>query len=227
MSFVVVALGAVVAFAFLGGGEGDDGKEGGDNPSGCGLEPVGGADARTYEGPPQMALEDGVDYSATVRTSLGPISMDLLEDDAPETVNNFVCLARDNFYDGLTWHRIEEDLVIQGGDPQGTGAGGPGYSIPDELPQSPDVYTFGAVGMANSGPDTGGSQFFIVVRDPSPEGGYEPAGFPPNYSVFGQVDLEDDASVETLQTIATQKTKPGTPEPVDPITIESVEIFEQ
>ena len=207
------------------------------NPStaACGADaPDEEANPKTYDSPPEMSLEDDVDYGAVVTTSCGDFTMDLLEDDAPKTVNNFVFLARDGFYDGLKWHRVEKDLVIQGGDPEGTGQGGPGYSIPDELPDSPKDYTFGAVGMANSGPDTGGSQFFVVVRDPDPKGGFKPAGFPPAYSIFGQVDPEDDESVATLKAIADvpiqQLQDPGTGQPSTtpekPVFIESIEITE-
>ena len=185
---------------------------------------------KSYDRPPRTVLDEDTDYSAVVTTSKGDIAMDLLEDEAPATVNNFVCLARDDFYEGIVWHRVEKDLVIQAGDPQGTGQGGPGYQIQDELPQDPNAYTFGAVGMANAGPNTGGSQFFIVVHDPDPKGGFEPAGFPPSYSVFGQVSTDDEDSVATLTRIANAKVaggnSPQASQPVDPIVIESVEIEE-
>ena len=178
-----------------------------------------------------MTLEKDVDYGATISTSCGDIEMDLLEKEAPITVNNFVFLAEEGFYDGLEFHRVEQNSIIQGGDPTKTGRGGPGYEIPDELPKSPKKYTFGTVGMANNGPGTGGRQFFIVVHDADPEDGYEPAGYRPHYSIFGRVDPNDAASVETLTTIALQETKTSNDpsiatQPVAPIYIESIEIIE-
>lgn len=227
-ALVVVAV--VVGFGlFSGANEGGDGgggaAAGGD---GCFESP---AQDKRYSAPPEMSLEDGVDYKAVIQTSMGDIRMDLLEEDTPQTVNNFICLARDGFYDGLTFHRIEKDLVVQGGDPEGTGAGGPGYAIGDELPQGQkNPYVFGTVGMANSGPNTGGSQFFIVVHDPDPKGGFEPTSFPPNYPVFGKVDPTDEESVATLEKIANAKvrggTSPNAAQPVEPIIMETIEISE-
>ena len=102
-------------------------------------------------------------YRATITTDSGPIVMDLDPKLAPNTVNNFVGLARDGYYDGLTFHRVVPEFVIQGGCPEGSGRGGPGYKFADEPVKS--KYTLGAVAMANSGPDTNGSQFFICIDD--------------------------------------------------------------
>lgn len=182
-----------------------------------------------------MALEQGVDYSAVIATTCGEITMDLLEDKAPQNVNNFIFLAREGFYDGLTFHRIEQNSVIQGGDPEGTGHGGPGYTVPDELPETPKVYKFGTVAMANEGPDTAGSQFFIVVHDDDPAGGYDPVGYRPSYTLFAAVDPNDEESVATLTDpntgISTQDTKVGddptiATQPISPVFIESIEILE-
>lgn len=223
---ILAIVAVVVGFALFSGGD----EEGGETAAGgCWPDSARGP-GKSYSQPPQMVLDDGVDYAATVETSEGSFEMDLLEEETPLTVNNFVCLARDNFYDGLIWHRVEMDLVIQGGDPQGTGQGGPGYAIEDELPQGPDVYTFGAVGMANSGPNSAGSQFFVVVTDPDPKGGSDPAGFPPSYAVFGRVDPEDARSKKTILAIANVEVGGGGgPEgtmPVQQVTIDSVEIEE-
>ena len=182
-----------------------------------------------YSEAPPMTLDKDIDYGAVVSTSCGDIEMDLLEKDAPITVNNFVFLAEEGFYDGLKFHRVEQNSIIQGGDPEETGRGGPGYGIPDELPKNPKKYTFGAVAMANNGPGTGGSQFFVVVHDADPEDGYEPAGYRPYYSIFGLVDPSDVASAETITTIAMQETKTSddpsiATQPVRPIYIESIEI---
>ena len=114
---------------------------------------------------------------AVISTDKGTIEFDLYADKAPKTVSNFIYLTEKGFYDGLTFHRVVPDFVIQGGDPTGTGSGGPGYKFPDE-PVVGD-YKAGTVAMANSGPDTNGSQFFICLKD-------QPT-LPKNYNLFGQV----------------------------------------
>jgi cyclophilin family peptidyl-prolyl cis-trans isomerase len=113
--------------------------------------------------PPEHEIDDNAIYRVTIATDRGTISMELDPQLAPNTVNNFVALARRGYYDGLTFHRVVPEFVIQGGDPDGTGRGGPGYRFADE-PVRGD-YTLGAVAMANAGPDTNGSQFFICVDD--------------------------------------------------------------
>jgi cyclophilin family peptidyl-prolyl cis-trans isomerase len=158
-----------------------------------------------------------VDYRAIIETSCGTIEMDLFEDEAPVTVNNFVFLAREGFYDGLTFHRIEPTFVIQGGDPQGTGAGGPGYEFEDELWAKPKHYVYGTVSMANAGPNTNGSQFFVIVHEPKEQ----KAGLAPAYSMFGEVD---EGSYPTLDKIKKVETNGSTP--VSAVYIESVEIVE-
>ena len=117
---------------------------------------------KTYEGPPEMGLMSGYEYYANLATEKGPVKIRLFAEEAPETVNNFVFLARDGYFDGTTFHRVIEDFMAQGGDPTGTGMGGPGYSIPDEF--HPDLRHDrpGILSMANAGPNTGGSQFFIT-----------------------------------------------------------------
>lgn len=235
-TFAVVALGAIIGLAIFAGGNGpgDDGTEAAARPAACGAEAPPEADPQQYDSPPEMALEDGVDYGATIETSCGTIEVDLLEEEAPATVNNFVFLAKEGYYDGLTFHRVEPDQVIQSGAPQPTGEGGPGYSIEDDgLPQSSKEYVFGTLAMANRGPDTAGSQFFFNVKDPDPKGGFESSSYPPDYALFGKVDPEDEESVETLVEISTQETEQapdptGAPStmPQVPIYIESVEISE-
>jgi cyclophilin family peptidyl-prolyl cis-trans isomerase len=110
-----------------------------------------------------MQIDEDTIYQVTIETDRGPIVMELDPKLAPNTVNHFVALARDGFYDRLTFHRVVPDFVIQGGDPEGTGRGGPGYKWADE-PVKGD-YTLGAVAMANAGPNTNGSQFFICIDD--------------------------------------------------------------
>ena len=117
---------------------------------------------KTYEGPPEMGLKAGYEYYANFATEKGPVKIRLFAERAPQTVNNFVFLAREGYFDGTTFHRVIEDFMAQGGDPTGTGMGGPGYSIPDEF--HPDLRHDrpGILSMANAGPNTGGSQFFIT-----------------------------------------------------------------
>ena len=195
----------------------------------CGAKAPPAAHPKQYDAPPDNVLEEGVDYFAVIHTSCGDIEINLLEEQAPETVNNFVFLAKDGFYDGLTWHRIVGNFVIQGGDPQGTGAGGPGYQFKDELPAKPNVYTFGAVAMANNGPDTNGSQFFIVTHT-GPNGERdEPAGLTPDYSYFGVVDK---SSFDVVDEIGKLPTVGGTDQaladhPLKDVYIESIDIIEK
>ena len=113
--------------------------------------------------PPEHEIDDQAVYRTTITTDRGPIVMDLDPQLAPSTVNNFVVLARRGYYDGLTFHRVVPEFVVQGGCPEGSGTGGPGYRFGDEPVQG--EYTEGAVAMANAGPDTNGSQFFICIDD--------------------------------------------------------------
>jgi len=139
----------------------------------------------TFSKPPTTKVDPDKTYVATFQTSCGDFTVRLDPRNAPVTTANFVFLAGKHFYDSTWFHRIVPGGaagigVIQGGDPQGTGAGGPGYAIKDELPSSPAAYRKYSVAMANSGPNSGGSQFFINFQDNS-------QGLQPNYSVFGQV----------------------------------------
>jgi cyclophilin family peptidyl-prolyl cis-trans isomerase len=128
---------------------------------------------------PEMQINPDARYEVLIDTDKGPIKMMLEPKMAPVTVNNFVALAKDGFYDGVTFHRVVPEFVIQGGDPTGTGTGGPGYRFEDE-PVSGE-YREGAVAMANAGPDTNGSQFFICIDDCRNK-------LTPNYNLFGYVD---------------------------------------
>jgi cyclophilin family peptidyl-prolyl cis-trans isomerase len=136
-------------------------------------------DLHKYSAVPPMSIDTTKLYQATITTSRGKIVLCLQPQLAPETVNNFVVLARNHFYDGLTFHRVEAGFVIQGGDPRGDGTGGPGYSFPDEPVHN--VYVEGAVAMANSGPNTNGSQFFICI-------GSQCQTLQPQYNLFGKVE---------------------------------------
>jgi cyclophilin family peptidyl-prolyl cis-trans isomerase len=136
-----------------------------------------------------MQIDTDTMYRVTLATNRGDIVIDLDPRLAPATVNNFVSLARDGFYDGLTFHRVVPGFVIQGGDPDGTGSGGPGYRFADEPVQG--EYTAGAVAMANAGPDTNGSQFFICLEDLV-------GRLPPSYNLFGHV-VEGMDAVRAVQ----------------------------
>lgn len=122
---------------------------------------------KQYPAPPSMTIDPAKNYVAHIATSRGEIVADLFPKDAPKTVNNFVFLARDGFYDGTVFHRVISDFMIQGGDPTGTGRGGPGYRFEDETKGNPHKHQVGSLSMANAGPNTNGSQFFIthVVTD--------------------------------------------------------------
>ena len=132
-----------------------------------------------YDSAPEFNLEAGRDYRAIVETADGEIVVDLFENESPLTVNNFVNLALDGFYDGVTFHRVIDGFVAQGGDPSGTGGGGPGYQFVDELNNGLNFNGFGQLAMANSGPNTNGSQFFFTLSDnPS---------FAGNHTIFGEI----------------------------------------
>jgi cyclophilin family peptidyl-prolyl cis-trans isomerase len=141
---------------------------------------------------PQMVIDTSKTYVATLETNRGNIVIELADDEAPNTVNNYVCLARAGYYDVTIFHRVIVNFVIQGGDPTGTGTGGPGYEFDDELPEGEAPYVRGTLAMANAGANTNGSQFFIVHQDQS-------ADFDPNYSIFGHVT----EGLDVLDTIAT------------------------
>ncbi len=147
---------------------------------------------------------------ATLHTSAGPITVEFFDDDAPATVENFRKLAADGFYDGLTFHRIIKDFMIQGGCPKGTGTGGPGYTFEDEFNDHKVVR--GALAMANAGPDTNGSQFFIVTTDAAP-------WLDGKHTVFGEVTAGMD-TVDALEALPTD----GRDRPVEPALIERVEL---
>ena len=117
---------------------------------------------KQYSQPPALGIDPSKKYTATITTSRGEIVCELFAEAAPKTVNNFVFLARENFYDGTMFHRVIADFMIQGGDPTGTGRGGPGYRFEDEFQGNPHKHQVGTLSMANAGPGTNGSQFFIT-----------------------------------------------------------------
>jgi len=133
----------------------------------------------SYSAPPPMTIDTSKQYTATIETEKGSIVLELFASDVPVTVNNFVFLAREGFYDGTTFHRVIPDFMAQGGDPTGTGTGSPGYKFADEFTKH--THVAGALSMANSGPNTNGSQFFITYS-PQPH-------LDRKHSVFGQLVL--------------------------------------
>jgi cyclophilin family peptidyl-prolyl cis-trans isomerase len=160
-----------------------------------------------------MCIDPAKTYTAEMVTSMGTLQIALDAAAAPQTVNSFVFLSRYHYYDGLNFHRIIEDFVCQGGCPEGSGRGGPGYRFADELPQ-PNSYKVGSLAMANAGPDTNGSQFFLIS---GPSG----VGLPPNYALFGQVTEGLDV-VEAMHRVPTG----GGDKPVTEVIIEKVTITE-
>jgi cyclophilin family peptidyl-prolyl cis-trans isomerase len=148
--------------------------------------------------------------TATMKTSEGDIVFELFDEDAPKTVSNFKQLATQGFYDGLIFHRVIDDFMIQGGCPQGTGTGGPGYTFEDEI--NPHKIVRGALAMANAGPNTNGSQFFIVTTEAAP-------WLDGKHTVFGEVR----DGMDVVDRIGTTKTD-GRDRPVEPIGIETIEL---
>lgn len=171
---------------------------------------------REFSAEPPFCLDPAAAYSATISTSAGDITIDLDQDAAPRTVNSFVFLARNNYFDDTICHRVVRDFVVQCGDPTATGTGGPGYLLVDELPE-PGSYEIGSLAMANSAqPDTNGSQFFIVS-------GEDGVALPPQYSLFGQVAAED---LDVIASMNARAPTDGGQSPTEEIRILDVEIVE-
>lgn len=139
---------------------------------------------QSWDAPPEMQLDNAKSYSCVLETSKGAIDLDLYPEHAPKTVNNFVFLARAGFYDGISFHRVIPNFMVQGGDPTGSGSGGPGYRFEDELTDNPLSHEAGSLSMANSGPDTNGSQFFITHSPQTHLDG--------RHTVFGKVTSGQD-----------------------------------
>jgi cyclophilin family peptidyl-prolyl cis-trans isomerase len=170
-----------------------------------------------WESPPNQVIDTDVQYRAVLKTSEGEITWELLPEAAPVTVNNFVCLARAGYYDGTPFHRILDGFVIQGGDPTGTGSGGPGYQFEDEPVE--DEYVAGTVAMANAGADMNGSQFFIVLDDLRQT-------LPKNYNLFAQV-IEGQEVVDAIAKTPTRPNERGEVwVPAEPVILESVTVSE-
>lgn len=189
-----------------------------ERPTACGAEAPPPEKVLTFEASEPNQLPPDANASATIDTSCGSIVIELDAAEYPLTVNNFVFLSRQGFYDGTVFHRVVKGFVVQGGDPNADGTGGPGYTIPDEWPPAGFTYEKGVVAMANSGRNTTGSQFFIVV-------GPDAEVLPPRFNVVGRVT----AGFDTLEAIAAVPTarQAATVEeslPLEAIYIEHVEI---
>jgi cyclophilin family peptidyl-prolyl cis-trans isomerase len=163
-----------------------------------------------YANPPEMVIDPAKTYTATIETSAGNMTAELFASEAPRTVNNFVFLAREGFYDDVIFHRVISGFMIQGGDPDGSGRGGPGYQFDNE-----DVareYLRGTLAMANAGRNTNGSQFFVMHAD---------YALPPDYTIFAKLSAGEDV----IDAIANAP-KGAQDRPVQPIAIKSVTITE-
>lgn len=172
----------------------------------------------TKSEPPEMSIILENNYTAEMATDKGTMTIELYADKAPRTVNNFVTLAKKGYYDGTIFHRVIKGFMIQGGDPTGTGAGGPGYTFDDEPFEG--EYTRGTLAMANAGPNTNGSQFFIVHEDST--------SLPKNYVIFGKVTdgldtLDAIANAPVTTSSSGEKSKPITPVKIKTVTISEEE----
>ena len=166
---------------------------------------------KKYHSPPDLNIDSDKTYTATLDTNKGEIVIELDSGRSPLTVNNFVFLARDGFYDGVVFHRVIENFMIQSGDPTGTGHGGPGYRFRDEI-DGDGSYDRGTVAMANAGPNTNGSQFFICHTD---------TGLPHSYTIFGRVA----SGLDVVDAIATTDTD-NSDRPHEDIVVTKVTISE-
>ena len=171
---------------------------------------------KQYESPPPMTVDPSKTYTATIDTSAGAMTVELFASEAPLTVNNFVHLAMDGFYEDGQFHRVIKDFMIQGGCPLGTGTGGPGYRFQDEPVTR--KYVRGTLAMANAGPNTNGSQFFIVHG--------ADVGLPPNYTIFGMLTDGGDV-LDTLANSPVARSRGGEPsQPTERLAINNITIEE-
>jgi cyclophilin family peptidyl-prolyl cis-trans isomerase len=167
--------------------------------------------AKQYDSAPELTIDLAKNYSAVIHTTAGDISVDLFASNAPQTVNNFAFLANDGFYDDVIFHRTIKGFMIQGGDPTGSGRGGPGYRFRDEF-HDKTSYNRGTLAMANAGPNTNGSQFFIMHAD---------YGLPNAYTIFGEVTDGMDVVDAIAEAPVGAQDRPN-----DPVTITGIDIAE-
>lgn len=229
----VIAVIGVAAWALWGGDDAVSTASGttvadatGQTASDAPCPPAGGTDERitSFDGPPRQCIDPSKEYSAEFVTSAGSFTASLDAQAAPTTVNNFVVLARSHFYDGIPFHRVVPDFVIQAGDPTDTddltqlGAGGPGYTIPEEPPTDGVYDTYDLAMAKTQEPNSTGSQFFVVTGDPAP------LNSSPTYSLFGTVTAGKDV-VDAIGNAPVGGPNGDTPK--NPVTIESVQITEK
>ncbi len=192
-------------------GEAEPAAEASDTPEG---------DVKQYSAHPGVVIEAGKSYSAVVKTNLGDMIFDLLADESPLAVNSFVFLAREGYFDGVIFHRIIPGFMGQSGDPTGTGGGGPGYKYDIETPSGP--YIRGSLAMANAGPGTNGSQFFIVFDNLTDQGRLSP-----DYSLFGQMS-DGEPALKALESVpVTAKPSGERSQPLEEVRIFTIEIIER
>lgn len=208
---LVLVIGIAVLVSVLRDDDGSE-DESADDP------PAAGADCM-LDAPPSMEIDPARTYAATVATTEGDFEIALDPQQAPQTVNAFVYSARNHCYDGLDFHRVAQDFVIQGGDPNGDGTGDFGYKLPDEPPA--DGYVTGMVAMANAGPETSGSQFFVVLSDQGAQT-LGQGGPPFKYSILGTVT----SGFEVAEKIGTYAPPEGDGPPTTPVTIDSIAVTE-
>ena len=169
-----------------------------------------GQSMKQYAAPPEMTIDMSASYTAVIRTNLGSMTLELFAKDAPKTVNNLVFLAQAGFYDGIIFHRVMPGFMIQGGDPTGTGTSGPGYKFEDEIVPSLVFDSPGILAMANSGPNTNGSQFFItVVPTPHLNGAH---------TIFGKI-IEGQDVADAIATVPAAQTRP-----IENVVIQGIDI---
>jgi len=172
---------------------------------------AGGRTIKQYDQPPLLTIDQKSKYTATIRTNSGPITLELFASQAPKTVNNFIFLAQEGFYNGATFHRVIPGFMVQGGDPFGTGAGGPGYRFGDEVVSGLVFDQAGVLAMANSGPNTNGSQFFITVA-PTPH-------LNRAHTIFGRV-IQGQEVADAISRLP----RDSQDRPLQPVVIQAVDI---
>lgn len=189
-------------------------------PTACGAEPPPPAVVKNFDQPEDLGLDPTQVVRVRIETSCGDLTVELDPSIAPDTVNSFVFLAQQGYFDGTASHRVLPGFVLQAGDPTGTGRGTPGYALPDELPPEGYVYERGVVAMANPGPNRSGSQFFVMLAD---------SGLPPLYSVFGRI-VEGDEVLDLIASLPLGDRNAGgrieTSVPLETLYLERVVILE-
>jgi cyclophilin family peptidyl-prolyl cis-trans isomerase len=182
--------------------------------------PAGSGSAKTWTSPPAMTIDQNKTYCAVVQTNKGDFTLQLFAKDAPLTVNNFVFLAKENYFNGIVFHRIIQSFMVQTGDPTGTGMGNPGYKFADEL-KTPYKYGPGMVAMANSGPNTNGSQFFICSGMDS-----ESLNKKPDYTIFAKVASGMDTVSKIAATPVQANASGEQSSPTEKVMINAIQIIE-